>query len=510
VILPPSVSAIVSAACWRDVRLEGVDDRRLSAALDLARRNRVAGRLARVFPDRLSAEIEAADTANRELRVNLATVSQLLRSAGIDAVLVKFDQKADAEYGNFDLVTGDDGFAMTREALRTWTVRTSRHPLEPDKVLLHPRSGPAAHIHRGLSWFGIEVISAPQLRAEATIGIAGLLVPGHAEALRSHVAHGCFQNLAYDLGELISIRALMTPEVMELALRRAVREGWGRSFSAALTTVRLACDRLDAGLPVRLPVALPVTDAASAGVEHAMRQLRRGHVASAARELGLRGPLLIAKRRAMRRERNGRHSASLVGISGPDGVGKTSVAMAAVDEAARRGFIAVRIHPYGCLICRTLGRFAPLRPASSGAHEGMRRGSALHGCIDALEMELRIRAASASAGRRAIIAERESGRPLTPLVITDRSPVDGLVKNDRNAGPATAWFVRLARVYDALVLLDARAGWIAARDPEHSEAEIELLRGRFATWSAAIADVLVVPVDTVAPTRVATVLIESL
>ena len=512
-LLPPSAPAILVAAVWRGESLRGADEAGLAGAMELARRNHVAGALARVYPAHFAAELAAVEAANAAMRRTLDAAARRLHCAGLQPVLVKFDNNADAEYSNVDVVTGDAGFAGAQRAMAGWTVRTSRHPLEPDKLLLHPESDPAVHLHRHLSWFGVTVITHERLLAAATEGVAGLRVPSRDAALRSHIAHACFQNLGSDLAELLTLRALMDPQNVAAAHAAAVEEGWGRSFAAAVTALRAAMQRLDTGLQVRLPVMLPLRAATGAGVEHALGAARRGDAGTALRELALRAPLVAAKRRRARRESGPLDHAVLLGVSGPDGVGKTSVAGAIVDAVSARRGAAVCIHPYGCVFCRTFGRAQDSGRVASTAQRHSRAVTALHTLhagLDALEMSLRTRLARARAQRGARRIERRTGMPAVAMVVTDRSPLDGLVKHaPRIAAPALAWFSRLARHYDRVVCLDAPATTLAERDADHSETVLAGRRAMFADWVGRLPGTVVVTVEGRRPEEIAAAMATS-
>ncbi|SCL24174.1 hypothetical protein GA0070624_2871 [Micromonospora rhizosphaerae] len=287
-------TAAVTAAVWRG---EGgrIGDDLLALALREAERNQVQGLLARACPDRLSGLLRSVEEATGQFRYNLAVATARLRDAGVRPVLIKADPDGDYVYTNFDLVVGDQ-WEAARDALAGWYVRTSAHSLEPDKLLLHPARGPAAHLHRTVSWFGIPVVAADRLVADAGEAAAGWLVPSPDDQLRIWLAHAVFQNLAFDLSELMAIRSLLRPETVAEAEEEAQREGWRGAFTAALRTARQAIRRLDDGDPLPLPVPLPASASIAVAREHVRHLARTGQGAAARREVVLRGPLTMVKR----------------------------------------------------------------------------------------------------------------------------------------------------------------------------------------------------------------------
>ncbi|MFF7790418.1 hypothetical protein [Streptomyces sp. NPDC007991] len=276
------------------------DDAALRRALSLARDNQVEGRLARAYPRQLADVVAEVDTANELFRENLVEVTGRLRAAGIPTVLIKADLSGDYVYGNFDLVVPDGRWEAACDALDGWYVERSTYWLERStKVLLEPRSGPAAHLHAAVSWFGVPVLPTRRLFERAAPDGGAWLMPRPSDELRIWLAHGLFQNLSLDLSELFAVRDLLAPDIVAEARREAAREGWLAGGDRALAVAVGAIRRLDEGTPVRLPVPLPVGASLRVGAEHALHLLRHGRTRVAAREAALRVPLVVAKRRRM-------------------------------------------------------------------------------------------------------------------------------------------------------------------------------------------------------------------
>jgi hypothetical protein len=290
---------LVVAVAWAGGPAPAADDATLAAAVALARRNQVEGRLAAAYPDRLAGELARVREAAGAFARNLAQAAGRLAAAGVTPVLIKADPAEAYVYTNFDLVVGDDGWAAAVAALVPWAAGTSAYWLEPDKLLVHPADGPAAHLHRSVAWFGIPVVLTDRLRARARPATGGdWRVPGPVDALRITCAHAVFQNLAFDLSELRGLRGpLGDADLVAAARAEAAAEGWRRGFEAAVATATVAMHRLDQGRPVPLPVPLGALAGLAAGTEHALHLAAAGRPWLAARELALRGPLVAAKRR---------------------------------------------------------------------------------------------------------------------------------------------------------------------------------------------------------------------
>jgi ATPase subunit of ABC transporter with duplicated ATPase domains len=202
----------------------------------------------------------------------------------------------------------------------------------------------------------------------------------------------------------------------------------------------------------------------------------------------------------------------VVGISGPDGAGKSTLARTLAADQAAAGAPIAEAYLYGCFICRRSSK--PLRPPTRAGSLVVRRRGIVdavaelalraHALLDALELSLALTRAERQAAQRARGDATGKAADLVddlPLVVTDRSPLDGLVKHQPGIGSSIAQaFLRSADRYSLIVLLDAPAAILAARDAEHSVAELELTRRRFLEWHQRLPNVA--RVDATAPDAV--------
>lgn len=293
----PRAPALLVETVWHRAPDPTADDRTLGEALALARSNEVEGRFARAYPERLAPEVREIAGRTAAFRRNLREAAGRLEDAGVPAVLIKADPDEDFEYGNFDLVVGGDSWEDAVRALEPWSVRRTAHPAERTKLLLHPAGGPAAHLHREVSWFDVPVIPTERLQARAVRREGeSWSLPAPVDALRIALAHAAFQNLAFTLAELETLRRLLATELVEQALLEAEAEGWRRGFSRSLRTAAAAMRRLDAREPVRLPAPLSAWSSIAIGLEHGAGLWRSGSRLRAGRELALRFPLVAAKK----------------------------------------------------------------------------------------------------------------------------------------------------------------------------------------------------------------------
>lgn len=288
---------VVVSAVWRDAPPTEVDDATLGAALRLARRNLVEGHLARAYPHRLASEVRRVHEARAAFHRNLEEASGRLAAGGVQPILIKADASEDYLYGNFDLVVGEDAWSSAVQALLDWGERCSAHPAERHKILIHPANGPAAHLHRSVSWFDVPVVPTDRLRARAhRQDGASWWVPAPVDTFRILLAHAAFQNLALDLSELLQLRRLLDSTSVPASRNEAATEGWGVGFDRVLRAAVEGIRRLDAGESLKLPMPLSVVSSLWVGIEHASYLWRSRRKRIAAYEMALRPPLVLAKR----------------------------------------------------------------------------------------------------------------------------------------------------------------------------------------------------------------------
>ncbi|MEU6276993.1 lipopolysaccharide biosynthesis protein [Streptomyces populi] len=285
-------------AVWRhDVRPAGDDE--LRRALAAARDSNTEALLARAYPQQLAETVAEVEKCEASFLGNAHEATERLLAAGIPSVLIKADGPGEHVGGDFDLVVPDGRWTAAAQILSGWCVRRERYWLErATKVFLWPPSGPAVHLHASVCWFGVPVIPNTRLFARSSAADDHpWLEPRPADRLRIWLAHALFQNLSFDLSELLAIRPLLRPEVLAEARSASAEEGWGTAHDQALAVAAEAVGRLDRGEFVPLPTRLPTTVSLRVAVEHTPRLLREGRIEGAVREAALRVPLCVAKSR---------------------------------------------------------------------------------------------------------------------------------------------------------------------------------------------------------------------
>jgi glycosyltransferase involved in cell wall biosynthesis len=189
-----------------------------------------------------------------------------------------------------------------------------------------------------------------------------------------------------------------------------------------------------------------------------------------------------------------RRSRMVVAVSGPDGSGKSSLVRRLADGLAADGFSVATAYCYGCVVCRRSSD----RAAGRSRSRPDRRAwiSRCHASVDAAELMIRLMAAWWRARLR------PGRRPVA--VVTDRGPLDGLAK----FGPApgslgAALFASASRRYDVVLLLDAPANVLAARDGEHCRRELDEWRRRYRAWARFVPGVVQLEIRDLEPAAVA-------
>ena len=270
----PAVSLLVDTV-WRGIAPKATD-MELHRALELARRNRVEGRLACAYPAQLTGVLAEVRVAHALFVRNLSQVVDRLQGAGIHAMLIQVGLPGDHIDTSIDLVIPERDWRRALSALANWHVHSSTYQLERSTTaLLYPSDGPGLRLHTGVSWFGVPVFATGRLLARSRRTRSGLLIPGRPDYLRIWLAQALFQDLVLDLSKLLAVRNLLHPAVITAARAEASREGWGAGFDGALAAAGGAIDRLDRGFPVSLPIPMPVLQSLGTWAEHADRWHQR-------------------------------------------------------------------------------------------------------------------------------------------------------------------------------------------------------------------------------------------
>ncbi|MGY1914997.1 hypothetical protein [Blastococcus sp. SYSU DS0973] len=478
----------VIAAAWPGRNPAEFDPDRVEQVRALAKLNQVEGAVARHYRDWLSDDVATVDEATAAFDANLEEAATLLDLAGIRPILIKCVPGVDHVYSNFDLVVGDS-LPEAVQALAGWGIRTSTHPLEHSKVLVYPAAGPAAHLHTAAAWWDVPAVDTERLRARAT-GTGPWLIPAESDQLRIWVAHAVFQNLAFDLSELLALRSLLRQDVIDAAALECRREGWEGPYRRALRVAERTVDMLDRGENPPLPVALPVRDSLAIA-EHVRYLATAGQPRAALRELVLRAPLVLAKKRRARRNAAlasadpAPAAAVVVGFSGPDGSGKSSLVEAVARAAERQGAVVRRTYLFGCVVCRNVRAPALSGGALSGRGAVGRRADhatpravltpaqIVHAYVDLLESKGRLWWSVRQAQR----AQARDGR--LGYVLADRTPLDSMVKHDLPAGRALDRWRSLAGRFTMIAVLDAPSEVLSRRDGQHRADDLEVARSRF-------------------------------
>lgn len=174
-----------------------------------------------------------------------------------------------------------------------------------------------------------------------------------------------------------------------------------------------------------------------------------------------------------------------IGFSGPDGSGKSSLARELVSLLHARGVPARVVYLYGCFVCRRWpgGRKSRQGGAAGGLDRAIRL---MHALVDFAELTLRLLFALISLWLAALAAHSRE----RPVLITDRSPLDGLVKFAPRAGSLPERLYRgAAESYEAILVLDAPTDILVMRDADHDADYLAMRRRAFLTSASRLHNV---------------------
>ena len=273
---PRSPISLLTGVAWQGTTPEA-SDAELSQALDLARRNRVEGCLARAYPQQLMYLLTELRIADGRFTRYLHHATERLRRAGIRAVLVG-DLRGEHICTSIDLMVSEHQWRRALEVLAGWSEYSvvDRQDYSA-RGLFYRKTGPALSLHAGFAPFGVPAVPVDRLLARARTDRHGILIPTAADYLRLRLACVLFGDRVLDLAVLRTLRRLMPTEVVTEARTEAGREGWGSGFDQTLATARGVMERLDHGVTLNFPVPVRVPARAA---DHAQLGHRTGPPAS--------------------------------------------------------------------------------------------------------------------------------------------------------------------------------------------------------------------------------------
>jgi O-antigen/teichoic acid export membrane protein len=254
----PATSLLIQAV-WRGTP-QRASDAELERALELARRNRVEGSLAGAYPMQLANVLAETRAAAKLFTVQVGQVASSFLDAGIQAVLIPPGAPGDHTGASIEMVVPERDWRRALTVLADWYEhRATSLQGDSTTAVLYALAGPELRLHTSVSWFRVPAFPTERLLDRARRNSVGLTVPAPADYLRIWLARAVFQDLVLDLSSLLTVCGLLRPAVVMNARAEARREGWHAEFGDALAVARDAIDRLDRGLPVDLPVPLPVS-----------------------------------------------------------------------------------------------------------------------------------------------------------------------------------------------------------------------------------------------------------
>ena len=246
-------------AVWRGTARKATDAE-LHQALVLARLKPGRGPTRTCLPCAALGRPGGGPHHRRVVRRNLSQVASCLHRAGIPAVLIQVGMPGDHVGASIDLVIPEQHWRGALTALADWYVHALDVPARalrysPALPINWARPAPA-YRHLLVRCSGASYTPTADPRPQSR---GGFLIPAPADYLRIWLAQALFQNLTLDLSRLLAVRDLLRPPVITAARAEASREGWRADFDGALAAAGGAIDSLDRGLPVNLPVPMPVS-----------------------------------------------------------------------------------------------------------------------------------------------------------------------------------------------------------------------------------------------------------
>jgi hypothetical protein len=279
---------------------------------------------------------------------------------GIEAVLIKSPGYFPYTSSNVDVLVPSRSARTAARVLEQLGYRELRSVREPHKQLFRrmqqPHLGFPVHLHTAVAWINRFLTNVEVLRGRRRLeAIPGVSCPSADNVFSITTAHWLYEDKELTLRDLYHATLAVADGVDWDALRdQAARAGWGPGLELALGVYGLAAERFGArGLRQQLPS--PRVRASL--LQRELEQLRRRSPAAIRLSRPLCKALQLAKTAGDRELSKGEASREalriisyaaqarlpssrrgpfvLVSVSGPDGVGKTTLAHALQDFLER-------------------------------------------------------------------------------------------------------------------------------------------------------------------------------
>jgi hypothetical protein len=430
-----------------------------------------------------------AEEARRYDRQRCAVqeIADAWASEGIEAVLIKSPGYFPYTSSNVDVVVRSRSARTAAGVLESLGYRELRSMREPYKRLFRrmrqPHLGFPVHLHTAVAWINRFLTDVEVLRGRRRLEtIPGLSYPSADNVFSITTAHWLYEDKELTLRDLYHATLAVADGVDWDAVRgQAVRAGWDSGLELALGVYRMAAERFGAR---RLREQLPSSRVRASLLRRELERLERRSPAAFRLSRPLCKALQLAKtvgddelprgeasREALRivsyaaqarLPSSRRGPFVLVSVSGPDGVGKTTLARALQDFLEREVGVPAAYH------WTRLGSSPPLdliRGVASQALDSAARlrrdpaaGTRLR-CVGRSILHERPRALRAWRCLLAadllvrLWARHALCRMTGGIHIFDRHAIDGVADLEAMYGTADArWLVRVAPRPDVRIL----------------------------------------------------------
>jgi hypothetical protein len=148
------------------------------------------------------------------------------------------------------------------------------HPLaslEADKLLMEKRGGFPIHLHRRVSWHGVEYLSS-DLVLSSSLEVEGVYYPSKAIDALIYCAHSIFENYELTLGEVYHFMKTADSSVHDFILSLANENGWLEGARLSIKAMKNIWSSLNSRECIKLPYRYELRSLLKAWSEHAQKR----------------------------------------------------------------------------------------------------------------------------------------------------------------------------------------------------------------------------------------------
>jgi hypothetical protein len=189
---------------------------------------------------------------------NVTKIAQLFSKEGIEYTIIKTRRVYEFYDWDIDVLVKEEDWPNALRLLEAHCfkrARTFSHPLasiESGKLLLEREGGFPIHLHKRISWYGLECLPS-ELVLSSSVEIKGVYYPSEAVDALIYCAHSVFEGYGLTLGEVYHFVKTTNNSIHDLILSLANENGWLEGARLSIKAMEEVWNALNNGERVKLP-----------------------------------------------------------------------------------------------------------------------------------------------------------------------------------------------------------------------------------------------------------------